>query len=96
MAILSNLLVLHRRFDFSQSYLTAASAPGLPSREDGGKKKRKKEGGERRSNLQFIHIGGKMFNAVAVIHLSSLIKEKTLPILFPPFPAIFLMSFLQE
>lgn len=40
MAILSNLLVLHRRFDFSQSYLTAASAPGLPSREDGGRKKR--------------------------------------------------------
>lgn len=48
MVILSNLLVLHRRFDFLESYLTAALAPGLPSR------KEKK----RCSNLQFIHIGG--------------------------------------
>lgn len=52
MVILSNLLVLHRRFDFLESYLTAALAPGLLSLE---KKKRKKK---RCSNLQFIHIGG--------------------------------------
>lgn len=55
--------------------------------DEGGKEEEEEEDGERRSNLQFIHIGGKMFHAAAVIHLSSLIKEKkTLSILlvFPP------------
>lgn len=49
MVILSNLLVLHRRFDFLESYLTAALASGLQS----WKKKKRQS-----SNLQFIHIGG--------------------------------------
>lgn len=31
MVIFGNLLVLHRRFDFLESYLTAALAPGLLS-----------------------------------------------------------------
>lgn len=40
MVILSNLLVLHRRFDFLEIYLTAVLAPGLPC---AGKKKGKKK-----------------------------------------------------
>lgn len=81
MAILSNLLVLHRRFDFSESYLTAALAPGLPSRRGAVERKREGEKKKKEKMLQFaIHTHwGKMFNAIAVIHLSSLIKEKTLP-----------------
>lgn len=79
MAILSNLLVLPRRFDFSESYLTAVLAPGLPSWKGAVERKRERE--KKEKMLQFaIHTHwGKMFNAIAVIHLSSLIKEKTLP-----------------
>ena len=67
MVILSNLLVLHRRFDFLESYLTAALAPGLPSR-------RKND-----APICNSYTLGEMFNSMAVIQLSSLIKEKTLP-----------------
>lgn len=71
MVILSNLLVLHRRFDFLESYLTAALAPGLPSR----RKKKKR----RNAPICNSYTLGEMFNSIAVIQLSSLIKEKTLP-----------------
>lgn len=72
--ILSNLLVLHRRFDFLESYLTAVLAPGLPSQ--GKKKKKKKSNGAPICNSYTL---GEMFNSMAVIQLSSLIKEKMLP-----------------
>lgn len=79
MVILSNLLVLHRRFDFLENLLDSSVSPWAPV--CGGEKRGKKRNDAPICNSYTL---GEMFNSLAVIQLSSLIKEKTLAFSSPP------------
>lgn len=68
MLILSHLLVPHQRFDFSESCLTGL-ALGHPLKKI--------------PPICNSYTSGEMFNSMAVIPLSSLIKEKTVLLLSP-------------